>query len=320
MKLIKILPLPMAAVMFGVAALGSLLEIYSEAAYNICSISAIFLAILILLKMILFQGIVREELKRSTIASIMCTYPMGLMLLSVYLKPFIGSGATFLWFFSIGIHIGMIINFTVKFMVRLDMKKVFASHFVVYVGLAVASITAPAYDMELLGTFIFWFAFVYLILLLVLVTTRHLRHRHIPEPMQSLYCIYAAPASLCLSGYILSVTPQSLGMIAFLAILSTVIYIIVLASLPKLMMLKFYTSTASFTFPFVVSAMAMEQTRSALEAMGYAVGWLKYVVLLETIIATVLVAYTLARYTVYIYQKSGHEESEDKRAGEKLLP
>lgn len=74
------------------------------------------------------------------------------------------------------------------------MNKVFASYFIVYVGIAVAAITAPAYGQLGIGTAAFWFGFSALVILLVLVTVRYVKFQEIPDPAKPLICIYAAPA------------------------------------------------------------------------------------------------------------------------------
>jgi len=222
------------------------------------------------------------------------------MLLSVYVKPYIGGVAIVLWYIAIVLHIALIFYFTMKFMCKLEMPKVFASYFIVYVGIVVVSITAPAYEQVMLGTVAFWFGFVSLLVLLGLITYRYMKFKEIPEPARPLCCIFAAPTSLCLAGYIQSVTPKSSVMIGFLAILATCIYVAVLIQLPKFLKLKFYPSYAAFTFPFVISAIGMKMTMAYLANAGSPLGFLQYVVLVQTIVATVLTIYTLVRYCVAV--------------------
>lgn len=143
---IKKIPIPLCGVMLGLAALGNLLQNYSEGIRYICGILAAFLLILVLLKLIMFPQMVREDMKNPIMASVSGTFPMALMLLSVYVKPFIGKAAYFIWLLAICLHIILIIYFTVKFLLKLQMPKVFASYFIVYVGIVVASVTAPAYE------------------------------------------------------------------------------------------------------------------------------------------------------------------------------
>lgn len=197
---IKKIPIPLCGVMLGLAALGNLLQSYSEGIRYICGILAAFLLILVLLKLIMFPQMVREDMKNPIMASVSGTFPMALMLLSVYVKPFIGKAAYFIWLLAICLHIILIIYFTVKFLLKLQMPKVFASYFIVYVGIVVASVTAPAYEKAAsIGTAAFWFGFVTLILLLILITYRYVKFKEVPDPAKPLICIYAAPTSLCIA-------------------------------------------------------------------------------------------------------------------------
>lgn len=96
----------------------------------------------------------------------------------------------------------LMVYFTARFMIHLKMQQVFASYYIVYVGIAVASVTAPAFDKLAVGTAAFWFGFAAALILLVLVTYRYVNFKQVPEPAQPLFCIYTAPVSLCLAGYI----------------------------------------------------------------------------------------------------------------------
>ena len=149
---IKKVPIPFCGVMLGAAALGNLLQSYSEGIRYVCGIFAAFLLILVLLKLIMFPGAVKEDMGNPIMASVSGTFPMALMILSTYVKPFIGKAAYYIWLLAIILHIILIIYFTVKFVLKLQMPKVFASYYIVYVGIAVAAVTAPAYEQLGIGT------------------------------------------------------------------------------------------------------------------------------------------------------------------------
>lgn len=300
-KIIQRVPVPLCGVMLGFAALGNLLQSYGEGIRYACGIAAAFLLVLILLKLILFPTMVKEDLQNPIMASVAATFPMALMLLSTYVKPFIGSFAKYIWFFAIALHLILIIYFTLKFILKLQMPKVFASYFIVYVGIAVAAVTAPAFEALAIGTAAFWFGFVTLLLLLVLVTIRYVKFNQIPEPAQPLFCIYAAPTSLCVAGYVQSVTPKSKGFLLTMLALATVLYVIALIKAIGYLKLKFYPSFAAFTFPFVISAIATKQTMACLANMKQPMPFLQYIVLIETIIAVVFVLYTFVRYMQFLF-------------------
>lgn len=300
-KIIQKVPVPLCGVMLGFAALGNLLQSYGEGIRYACGIAAAFLLVLILLKLILFPTMVKEDLQNPIMASVAATFPMALMLLSTYVKPFIGSFAKYIWFFAIALHLILIIYFTLKFILKLQMPKVFASYFIVYVGIAVAAVTAPAFEALAIGTAAFWFGFVTLLLLLVLVTIRYVKFNQIPEPAQPLFCIYAAPTSLCVAGYVQSVTPKSREFLLAMLLVATVLYVLALVKAISYLKLKFYPSYAAFTFPFVISAIATKQTMVCLANMKQPIPMLRYVVLIETVIAVLFMIYTFIRFLQFIF-------------------
>lgn len=299
--MIKKVPVPLCGVMLGFAALGNLLQSYGEGIRSLCGIVAAFLLVLVLLKLVMYPQMIKEDMKNPIMASVAGTLPMALMLLSTYVKPVIGGAAKYIWFFAIGLHIVLIVYFTVKFIFKLQLPKVFASYYIVYVGIAVAAVTAPAYEQLGIGAAAFWFGFVTLIALLVLVTMRYVKCPEVPEPAQPLICIYAAPTSLCIAGYVQSVTPKSKTFLLAMLAVATVLYIFAIVKAVGYLKLKFYPSYAAFTFPFVISAIATKQTMACLANMGSPMPVLQYVVLVETIIAVAFVVYTFVRFMGFIF-------------------
>ena len=298
--MIKKIPLPTAGVMLGFAALGNLLQSYCESVRLVCGLISAILGLLLIFKLILYPSMIKEDMKNPIMAGVAGTFPMALMLLSTYTKTYIGSSAIYIWYFAILLHIALIIYFTKEFIFNFDMKKVFTSYYIVYVGIVVASVSAPNFEKINIGTMAFWFGFISCLILLVVVTNRYIKYKEIPQPAKPLFCIYTAPVSLCLAGYIQSVQPKSVVMIGFLAVLSLVIYVLVLFKLNEYLKMPFYPSYAAFTFPFVISAISMKMTGTCLSNMGYNISLINYIALIQTIIATILVVYTFIRFIMFI--------------------
>ena len=304
-RVLKELPLPVCGVMLGLAALGNLLQAVfanlcgtpavGNALHTLCGVLASLILLALILKIFCCFAGVKEAMQTPVIASVSGTASMALMLLSVYWKPVLGGGAKAVWFFAVALHAVLIVWFTFKFLRRPRLEDVFASYFIVYVGIVTAAISAPAYGMEKLGAATFWFGFVSLLILLVPVTVRYVKVP-VKEPVRPLICIYAAPVSLCLAGYVQCVTPKSHAMLIGMLAASTIILIIVLFRMPGLLKLSFYPSFSAFTFPFVITAIAALQCMVCLKRTGAPLPWLKTVVLVETALAAVLVFYTLIRY------------------------
>lgn len=298
--MIKRIPMAIAGVMLAMAATGNLIQTYSpELRLIFGSISAI-IGILLIIKFIMYPKTLSEDLQNPISASVAATFTMAIMLLAAYVKPFAGTIGLILWFIGLILHCALILLFTFRFILKFNIKKVFPSFFIVYVGIAVASITAPAFSMKTLGQAAFWFGLASYLVLLGVISYRVIKVKEIPEPAQPLIIIFAAPASLCLAGYLSSFESKSMVIVYFLAILSIAMYIFALMQFPKLLKFKFYPSYSAFTFPMVISAVAMKMTDGFLTKSGNGIEFLKYVVMIQTVIAVVIVLYVLIRYILML--------------------
>lgn len=269
-----------------------------------CGYVATILAVLFLVNVITAPDKFRENLKNPIKASVFCTFPMALMLFSTYFKPMLGSVSKVIWYIVFILHVVMIIYFTMTFMLKLELPKIHASYFIVYVGIVMTAMTAPAYEATGLGTATFWFGLVCLIILLVIVTNRYLK-APAPDPAKPLICIYAAPVSLCIAGYVQSVTPKSQGFLLALWVPATIFFVFACIKFVQYLKLPFFQSYAAYTLPFVISAIASKQLMACSAAMEKPLPFLKPIVLIETIIAVCTTLYALARYLMFIFGDSG---------------
>lgn len=300
---VKKLPVPIVGLMLALAAAGNLVQSYGENYRNIFGgISAIIL-ILFLLKTVLYPGIVQEELKNPVVASVFPTLSMGIMLLSTYIKPFSLKLGFSIWIIGLLIHILLILSFTIKYILQLNMNQVFPSWFIPYVGIVVGSVTAPAFEMLWIGKILFWFGFISYFLLLPIVLNRVLKIKKIPEPAQPTIAIFAAPVALCLAGYMNSFQDKNMFIVWLLLGLSQVSYLMVILQLPKLLSLGFYPSYSALTFPLVISAISIKLTNGFLVNSGTTMSILKYVVRFEEIIGLLIVLYVLLKYIGFLLKE-----------------
>jgi len=126
--------------------------------------------------------------------------------------------------------------------------------------------------------------------------------KNIPEPVLPTIIIFAAPASLCLTGYLASFEEKSMAMISLLGMLSIIMFVLAVSYLPKLLKLKFYPSYSAFTFPLVISAMAMKQTNGFLLKQGILIKPLEYLAYLQLILSICIVLYVLYKYTIFLFE------------------
>ena len=252
--------------------------------------------VLLLLRIVYDARKFREELRNPAVAGIACTIPMGVSILTTYLAPNMYDLAFAIWISMLVLHFALMAYFTWAFMLRLDVKKVLPAYFVTYVGIAVGAVVAPTYDAYQLGQAIFWFGFISYLVLLPLIAYRTIVVKAIPEPLMPTLAIFAAPASLCLAGYLKSFEAKELWLVGILFALSLVSYIAIIAYLPKLLRLRFYPSCSAFTFPLVISAIATNGTYTFLKTQGIDQPIFQYLAWAEIALALALIVLVLVRY------------------------
>ena len=204
-------------------------------------------------------------------------------------------------------------NFILKIKIPDDLMKVVASYFIVYVGIVVASVTAPAFNNIALGQICFLIGFILYIPLFFYVSFRYIKLGNKKIEAKALACIYAAPVSLCVAGYISSFEQKNITFLTGLYLFSLVIYLLGLfvvadlfANFAKNKEFKFYPSIAGITFPFVISAIAAKQFNAVLTKMDIQNGIrpiLPLIVNIELIIAIAGVAFAAICFAKHVFSK-----------------
>lgn len=301
--LIEHVPIPIAGVALGFAALGNVLAPSAEAAHIACGALSTALIALLIAKIALFPASIRDDLRNSILASVSATFFMTLMQLSTYMAPLAYVPAFALWGAAIASHLALMVGFSVRFMTRFKLSEVFPTYFICYVGIIVASATSPAFGMEALGHALFWMGFAFYLVLLVMVTYRYVKHE-IPEPARPLFCIYTAPMSLSIAGYLATAADPSPLFVGILLVLAQAFYLLVLTRLPRLLRLKFYPSFAAMTFPFVITATALGKALAFFQANGFAVPEVLNVLFAaEAAVSVVMVGYVFIHYLHFFFMR-----------------
>ena len=297
MNIIKNIPIPIAGLILALVSLGNLLnDIHPYLKYLFGTIGLIFLALL-LLKVILYPKIIKNDLKNPIILSSSGTFSMSLMVLSTYLIPFIPLLGYSVWIIGIILHLLLIIFFTYHFVIRnFNISNVYPTWWIVYVGITMAAITSYAHNVEEIGFIFFIIGFISMILTLPLVIYRYLKNKNIPEINKPLICIFTAVLSIIIVGYLNSSQNPSQNFVLILYSISCIFYLFSLYKFISYRNLDFYPTFAAFTFPFVISALSTKETYSLIKPNIV----LANVLSLETVIAIVIVCYVLLRYLKFL--------------------
>jgi exfoliative toxin A/B len=298
------LPYPIAGLMLAYAALGNLLEASLGANVKlICGAISALLLILILTKMLVLPESIKNTFNILPIASVMTTLPMGMMLLSVYIKPYSGIVAMILWSVGFVINLLILIGFSIKYLFPWKIENVFASYFVTYVGIVVASVTAKAFHMEAIGVGAFLFGLISYFILIPIVVTRYMKHPISKDPLKPLIIIFAAPANLLVVGYISLGLTWSSGLLTLLWGLGLLTTLFSWYQLVRLARLDFYPSYSAYTFPLIIGAIATMRYYNLMKVGGGNIEWIRYIGSVQMAIGALAVLYVTIRYFLFLRQE-----------------
>lgn len=308
---LKRIPLPVTGLSLAIATLGNLLLVTPKMAktnaifqslaplmvtarFALHMLSAIIF-LLVTIKVVLNFSDFKKEMETPIIASVFLTYAMNLILLAAWLKAYSASIATALWYFGIALYLVLMLYFMAKFLFKFDLKKVFPSWFIAFVGIACASVTAPNFNNLLLGKIFVYWGLAWLLLLFVLVLLRYKKHSELPEQAKPLIAIFAAPLALCLAGYINSFEVKNIPLLWAMFIGSQLLFVFALVKVASFLGGKFFPSFSAFTFPFVISALSAKLSLHALYAKA-SFGFQTAIIAVESLLATFIVFYVLVLY------------------------
>lgn len=299
--MIEKIPLPICGVILALFSLGNLLNDTHPLLKAICATLGMIFLILIISKLILYPEKIKADFQNPILTSNSGTFSMSLMLLSTYLSPFIPNIAFGIWILGVALHILLMIYFTYHFIIHnFNILTVYPSYWIVYVGITMGAITAHAHNLEEIGIIFFIVGFIAMILTMPLIIYRYIKYTDIPNGNKPLICIFTAVLSILIVGYINSFNIISNEFLIVMYIFACILYIFAFVKFIEYRNLKFYPSFAAFSFPFVISGLA---TKGVISKIGPNI-ILNNILNIETVIATVIVAYVLMKYIKFLSRKS----------------
>ena len=297
MKLIKSVPMAACGLSLALAALGNLLLPYGAWLRHTCGVLSAVVLVLYALKVFLDFPHANAELKTPIPMSVSPTATMALMLLCGYVKPFLGGVAVAVWYCALALHVFLMLVFAKRFLLGFKLENVFPSWFIAFVGIVVASVTAPAMGAAALGRAIFYIGFALYFVALALVVYRMAKGKPFPEPARPTIAIFTAPMSLCVVGYFNAFEQKNAALVYIMLAIAAISYVYVTVMMVSLLRIKFYPTYAAFTFPYVISAIAFRLGSGFLAERG--ITFFAPVALVTMWLAVAVVLYVLVRYVLF---------------------
>lgn len=301
MEFLKKYPIPIAGLILSLFALGNLLKPCGAGIRLTLGLIGGVLYLVYLAKLLLLNVKLKEAFENPVVASVFPTFTMATMLIPTYVKPYAPSFAVGLWFAGVIGHFILMLWFSQKFLKNFSIKKVFPSWYIVYVGIAVASVSSPAMGQLKIGQMAFWIAFVLYFCVLPFVVYRVWKVGEIPKPATPTLIILSAPASLLLAGYLSAFEEKQPSMVYLLLVLSLLFYFVALYYLPSLLKLEFSPAFSAFTFPLVISAIGGKLFSAYAQSTG---GMIFLFVKVQEWIAFLIVVFVLIKYLQFLFHQS----------------
>ena len=287
-------PILLSGLILGLFGLANLLLNYHSIFFYFLNGLALILWIYLTLALVLSFADYRQDLQKPPLLSSFATYPMASMLLAAYLNKLgLLWMSQLLWYLALLLHIVLIAIFTWKYVLKAEGLSLTPSWTVLYVGLAMASLTQGVVHQPFLG-YLAWFFALLLSLILYPLFYKARRAQRLPDTLKPQWAIYCAPFSLLLGSYIRLAGSDAEGwFVALLLFLSQAFYLLVLCLLPRIFRLGPQLSWSALTFPLVNTAFAL---KLGLDYLGWT--WLVWLSHAEALLAFIIVLYVCFYYTV----------------------
>ena len=279
------------------ASMGNLLAHYGVVVYYVCGAVSFALLCLWFLKLGFDTAQVKEELKNPIVLSIMPTVTLPIMLLCVYVKPYVGEAVVAVWWAANIAHFIIIFAFFKRFVFRMKIETVFPSWLICFVAILASSLTCTEMDARLFGQVTFYIGFALLFVAFPIVVYRQIKLRPLPEPARPTIAVFTAPMNFTIVGYFTAFEQPDASFVYVMLSVAVGIYIAVSVKMVSLVRGRFYPTFAAFTFPYIISAISFRMSNAFLESAGY--GFFAPVAAVSEWIAVGLVAYVMVRYVMY---------------------
>lgn len=295
-------PTPVAGLALGIASLGWAWESmgqFAGFAQLTGTLIATPLLLMLVAKFLCHPALLAQDLAHPVVGSVVPTFAMATMVVSAAIGGQLG---TTLWLFAVALHLVFLVTFIWYRLKDFQLQHMVPSWFVPPIGIVVADVASPGGAFAPLAELLLWFGIGCYAIMLPMMLYRLVFCGEVPDAAKPTLAIMAAPASLCLAGYLtVTVAPAPL-LVAILLGIAVLMTVTIYLAFIKLLRLPFSPGFAAFTFPLVIGATALFKTASLTDNLGLADGTSEQLRALaegELIVATAVITYVALRFALH---------------------
>ncbi|MGL4818816.1 MAG: TDT family transporter [Bacilli bacterium] len=249
-------------------------------------------------RFIRFPAHVFKEMQDSYLGAFYSTYSMLFILVAGYT----GSKTLYL----VGIVLHLLISWTFMRAAWKNRKTIdiVPAYFVPPVGICIAAVAGTQVGLQQFSQLVFWYGFLFFILVFPFIVRRI---PHVPESKHPAIIIVAAPASLCLAGYLTAFPNPNIWIVGFLGTVAVCCTLYAYYRLPALLARPFFPGLAPLTFPLAIGSLAMRKLTDFLLSVAPQLAIVtEQLFYIELVIATSIImyiAYSAIRLEVLRYME-----------------
>lgn len=263
---------------------------------TIGAIVAFFLLIPVIVKYVIHPNLLIEDLHHPTIGSVIPTFAMSLMVISYAITKNGFLFGTYLWLFSICLHLIFLFFFIKGRLNHFDIEHIIPSWFVPPIGIIVGVTTLPSNDFHILAEGFLWFGFISYLVMLPIMLKRFFFYPEINKDLLANTGIMAAPASLTLTGYLSLIENPNFFITNLLFGIALLMTFSVYLFLIKIIKNGFNYGFSALTFPLVISATGLRLYLNWAEQFSGHNNFMHIVLNIEIIMAVLIVSYVFCSY------------------------
>lgn len=271
---------------------------------------AAFVALLGVLKVIIYKDKVKEELNLPVVASVFPTFGMLTMILGNYYLKFsyiLGKG---MWTIGLTIYLVLSVIAVYKHIIKkFNFNTFVPSFFIPFVGILVACVSSTGMNEPILTKYIFyWGTITYFILLPIMIY--RIYKGHIDTIIFPTVVIMAAPPSLVVVSYLTIFDTFNKGFITFMISLVLIMTLFAYTRIPICLKEDFNVGFASLTFPLAISTLATFKTSMYFENINITFShFLQLAGVIELFIATSIIGFVLYNLFILLFRKLSAQDA-----------
>ena len=302
-------PTPVGGLALGIASLGLAWErmLPETQIAEVAAAAAAVLLALMTLRFVLHPDTLARDLANPVVGGVVPTYAMGWMLVSISIHQVSDVLGTAVWLGALALHVGFLVTWARHQARSFHLSRMVPSWFVPPVGIIVAAVSYRGPQSGVLhglALVALYFGMLSYAVMLPIMFYRFIFHENIPVAAMPTLGILAAPASLCLVGYLTLIeAPEPLPVIVLegIAVLMTAIVYVAFA---RLLVLPFTPAFAAYTFPMAIGATAQFEVSGQLaqwQVSTELIAQVHTLAVVELWVATAVIGYVCLRFVRYAW-------------------